>query len=101
MSDDLARQVWHLEGRTIVLELMLRAVLTMLVENMRGPMAVIDTFVTEFESTLGNIDMIGIDQEQSDTLRQMLKAVFNDSMNGVRARIVSSAQAQASSATRN
>lgn len=101
MSDALARQLCQLEGRTIVLELMLRAVLTMLVGNMRDPMAVIDTFVTEFESTLGNIDMIGIDQEQSDALRQMLKAVFNDSMNGVRARIVSAALDQASSATRN
>ena len=92
----------HLEGRTIVLELMMRSVLSMLFANTRDPMGLIDRISHEFESSLAVINFAGIEETQADSLRQSLLTIFENNMTAIRLRIVGAAMEEAAQVeTRN
>lgn len=88
----------HLEARAVVLELLMRAILTMLIQNTRDPLGMVDRFSREFDSTLELLDMRGVDEVQAVKFRQSLLSIFNGNMSALRARVTNAAQQEAAAA---
>ena len=88
----------HIQSRTIVLELMVRALLTWHVMNVKDPLGVIDNFTANFEKTLPLIDLSGVDEAEAEAMRRSMLAIFKTNTDAVVARIFQRAEEQSAAA---
>ncbi|MBR0797353.1 hypothetical protein JQ615_18355 [Bradyrhizobium jicamae] len=95
MTDNINNHLWHLEARMTVNELITRTVLTMHVASTSQPVALLDRIEAEFNGALGNVQMPGLDDERAETMRKMVRAVFEQNLDAIRARVVQPAMAEA------
>jgi hypothetical protein len=94
----VTQDVSNLEARAIVLELMMRGILTMLISNIKDPLGLVDRLSTDFEAMLPQLQIAGADQTKADAIRKLLLSIFEDNMRAVTARILRAAEQQATAA---
>lgn len=92
--DELEARFNHLQARTITVELMLRALLTMQIARAKNPMAVIDWFKRGFDSSVDIIEF-DLDEERAHQVRRSLRAIFQNNIDSIAARIQVPAQEEA------
>ncbi|MCP1915904.1 hypothetical protein J2R96_008384 [Bradyrhizobium elkanii] len=90
----------YLEARLIALELLLRGMLTGLVEDCTDPIGEVDRMADEFRSTI-NFARFGDDDDRADRIRALTITMINANFDAIRKRALRKIEVEAAGKTRN